>query len=468
MHALEQEKVGDLLEGDLLGDSSGDGMVSGGIPGGGSSVGAADLLGFDANPIPPPATDVFGGASASLGMANDFGDGGSADLLGFDGLTGGNADALNSGGAFSSQSAANSTISAGRNPVMPGYMGGQTNNLGNNSMSNNAVDKGAGITGTNNGFDLRPSVLTGVRGDTTPNVNSKSIGTMGGPLHSQRPTPTASNFAGIDCDISSMGAMGGARGTGALGGAKGTLQPELSEEAQVENSRKMHMAAGLFAGVVPSDAQGAKSQKKPIMAMGNNSKVSALDDLIPVANSALSSPPTSNNLAFGANDLTSGMPSSDPFGIGPMGGNTTNTTIPPAPAPSLAPPPPPASDPFGMGPMGGIIGDNATIPTAALPMAPPPPPMEPPPPVPSMAPPPPPPSTTMSPAMAPAMTPANPNNIMGSNNNNNSASVEEMQEMIKQQQAQMAQMMQMMQQMQMQGGGGLNNNGANNGAGGWP
>jgi len=461
MHALEREQVGDLLEGDLLGDASGDGMFSGGIPsggGGGSSVGGADLLGFDANPGPPPATDVFGGASSSSGMANDFG----ADLLGFDGPTGGNTNALNSGGAFSPQAAANSTISGGRNPVMPGYMGGRTNDIGNNNVSNNALNNGAGIMGTNDGFDLRPSVLTGARGDAT----------VGGPLHSQRPPPTASDFAGVDCDISSMGAMGGARGTGAPGGAKGALRPDLSEEAQMENSRKMHMAAGLFAGVVLSDARGTRSQKKSIMAMGNNSKISALDDLIPVTNTALSSPPTSNDLAFGVNDLTSAMSSSDPFGMRPMGGNAANTTIhpahAPAPAPSMAPPPPSASDPFGMGPMGGTIGDNATIPTAAPPMAPPPPPMEPPPPVPSVDPPPPPPSTTMSPAMALAMTPPNPNNIMGSNNNNNNASVEEMQEMIKQQQAQMAQMMQMMQHMQMQGGGGLNNKGANNGAGGWP
>ena len=160
-----------------------------------------------------------------------------------------------------------------------------------------------------------------------------------------------------------------------------------------------------------------------IMQPGNSSNVSsALDDLIPLSDVGLA-PPTavaSNNPAF---DSFDSMPSSNPFGMGPMGGGSSSMSnmggLPPAP--SMAPPPPP---------------------------------MEPPPP-----PPPPAAATMVSPSSGP------PDNAVNNSLRIN-PSVEQMQEMIKQQQAQMNQMMQMMQQMQTPGGStNVNSNGA---MGSWP
>jgi len=464
MQQLEQEKVSGLLEGDLLGDAQVQASFQeelGAMAGGSSGGGGADLLGFDTNPGRAPTADVFGGAAPSSGMTNtmttNYGGGGSADFFGFDGLSGGTSTAVPCGGAFPTQPMPT-------NQIMPGYMGGGNNNMQN---TNNAATMGGGMMGTNNGFDMRPSLVTGMRsGDTANYANNNPTVAGGRPsTSSPHPSSTTLNFTGMENDVSTMGAMGGAPGTGAMGEVRGTLQPEWNEEAQEEKSRKMQMAAGLFAGVVPPNnvPKAANAQRKPIMAMGNNnSNISAWDDLIPVADTALSPPTSANNSSF-----NSAMRSSDPFGMGPMGGNsnTNSSTVipPPAPAPpSMAPSPPSLSDPFGMGPIGGSSGNMTTAPPQMAP--PPPPPMAPPPP--PMEPPTPPRPTTMSP---PTMTPptmAQPPNATTNNNGlGANPSVEQMQEMIKQQQAQMSQMMQMMQQMQ---GGGSNNN--NNGAagGGWP
>ena len=113
-------------------------------------------------------------------------------------------------------------------------------------------------------------------------------------------------------------------------------QTELDEEAEAEKSRKMQMAAGLFAGVIPSAA--APTQGKQIMQYGNSSNVSALDDLIPISNSGNSS---------SVFDTTTS--SSDPFGMGAMGGSSSgnggsSVGMPPPPPmapPPMAPPPPP-------------------------------------------------------------------------------------------------------------------------------
>ena len=201
----------------------------------------------------------------------------------------------------------------------------------------------------------------------------------------------------------------------------------------------MHMAAGLFAGVVPNK-NASTAQKRPIMQSGNDSNVSsALDDLIPVSNTSGLAPvadasATSHNSVFD-NDLgTSSMPSSsDLFGMGPMG---TGSLPPP---PSMAPPPPPSEPP--PPPPPEAAAQTATAMPAPAQMSPP---------------------TMPPPATAP---PTMPNNMLGGN-----PSIEQMQEMIKQQQAQMQQMQMMMQQMQMQGGGAAPNNMNGNGpmGGGWP
>ncbi|KAL9178758.1 hypothetical protein ACHAXT_003889 [Thalassiosira profunda] len=360
MKREQQEKVGDLLEGDLLGDASGGIAPTDGA--GGSS--GADLLGFDNNP-----TDVFGGASTP---ANNV-VGGTDDLLGFGGMSYVGNDAAPAGEIFSAPqpSFARSSVPA------------------NNVQSNT------------NPPGMRPSLVTG----------------MGGPT--QQPPPIEAP------------------------------QPPLDEEAEAEQSRKMQMAAGLFAGVVSSEQ--SAPQKKPIMQSGAASNTSALDDLLSVSGAALAPPSTAApSSAFNASDLNSlsmPPPPTDEYGMGPMGG-ATGVGVPQMP---VAPPPPPpsgtssmpASDPFGMGPMGGNSGNGSSALPPPPPMAPPPPPMEPPPPPPPSVP-------------APAMAPPNaPNNPLGNN-----PSYEQMQEMIKQQQAQMNQMMQMMSQMQNPSGNGA--------PGGWP
>eukprot|EP00571_Detonula_confervacea_P006052 CAMPEP_0172313868 /NCGR_PEP_ID=MMETSP1058-20130122/21155_1 /TAXON_ID=83371 /ORGANISM="Detonula confervacea, Strain CCMP 353" /LENGTH=788 /DNA_ID=CAMNT_0013027593 /DNA_START=161 /DNA_END=2527 /DNA_ORIENTATION=- len=391
MQQLEQEQVGDLLEGDLLGDPSspGGGISSSGAMMAGDNNAGADFFGFDNNP--PPPTDVFGSiASPAMSNNNMVAGGGTADLLGFDGLGGGNSNVVNSGGAFSPQHESMPS-------TMSGYMGG-TNNL--ESSMNNPAPMGGGIMDANSSFDMRPSLVTGMRGDTVGNPT-------GQPSMQQQPLSRATpNFSGIDNNVSAMGDMAGVQGNPIT-----YLQPELDEAAKAEKSRKMQMASGLFAGMVPNnDALKTAHQRKPIMQSGNNSNVSALDDLINVSDTALApSAAVNNSSIFNVNDLNSPtMPPSDPFGMGPMGGDSSMGIPPPPP---MAPPPPP------------------------------------------MAPPPPPLATNMTPDNA-----AN-NSNLGSNQ-----SVEQMQEMIKQQQAQMNQMMQMMQHMQTQG----SNNTNNNGAGGWP
>ena len=361
MHRVEQERVADLLEGDLLGNASASSDVSSNVGGGG-----ADLLGFDNNPQPPPV-DVFGGSTASPASYNVSGGGGAgaADLLGFDGMTGGNTvNKVPSSGAFP-EPQQQQPVPTTNNPAMMG---------------------GGGVMGANynaTSFDLRPSLVTGMR--SAGNGSANPTPTVVEELQSTLREP---NFSGEN-DISTLGAMGAGPPISSL------QQTELDEEAEAEKSRKMQMAAGLFAGVIPSAA--ASNPQRQIMQSGNSSNVSALDDLIPISDGALASS-TANNSSSVFDTTPS---SSDPFRMGAMGGSSSMSM--PAPPP-MAPPP----------------------------MAPPPPPTEPPP-----MPPPPPPSAMASPQLG------------------NNATVEQMQKMIEQQQAQMQQMMAMMQQMGMQG----NNNG---------
>ena len=383
MQRDEQERVGDLLEGDLLGDTSasgGDGISSShGMVGNSGGDGAADLLGFDNGTTAAsagPQFDVFGGAIITTAPPS-MPAGGSTDLLGFDGLAGMNSPAVNPpSGAFSTH------------PNMPA----------NSNDNTSAVMGGGGSMSNNSSFDLRPSLVTG-------NASSNPIDVMG-PISSQ--------------------------------------QPELDEEAEAEKSRKMNMAAGLFAGMPSMSSSNATAetvQRTPIMQSKNSSNISALDDLIPVSDTPLAPPPppgaTNDTLEYNsAVDITSSSATTieiPDFGMGPMGGSSSAGLGVPATT----------SDPFGMGPMGGIPSTTNTVPVPP-PMAPPPPPLEAPPPLPSVPPP-----------MAPPDNASN--NFLGNN-----PSVEQMQEMIKQQQAQMKQMMQMMAQMQ-----GPNNN-SNGATGGWP
>jgi len=481
MQKLEQEKAGDLLEGNLLGDANGNGggNASMGVNGGGGS-GGADLLGFDRTPALSVADGFGGPLNPSTGSGAVGGSEGPADLLGL-------------GGVLPSQTEP-------ATHAIPGYMGGVTNSENNASAGT-----------IRSGIHLRPSLVTGAMsaGDNTSiDVSHHSEGIR------ERPATTlphvSPNVTGMEGNTPVV--MGGA-----------------------ETSAKMQMAARLFAGVVSSDNAPKKetaTKKKPIMAIGNNStKMAALDDLLSMGETALapslpalchvSAGDTNSDLTFGAkheafalgeshaNSIGTIAPSvpapsiappapplSDLLGAGPMGGSCGKP-----PAPTMAPPPPPTMDPsqpppswptialspalpastaaaqnnslsvtFGAGPMGGssgmppapiiqnnsssdpfgvgLMGGNSIMPPAPtmapqrLPM------MEPPQPPPSL------PTAALSPSALPASAAAVQNNRALSGN----PSVEQMQEMIKQQQAQMNQMMQMMQQMQGSGGAGTNNN----------
>jgi len=368
MQREEQERVGDLLEGDLLGN----------IDAGNTTIDnvGEDLLGFaSSNPDPTPQVDVFGmSATAPIASTNDAAtQGGSADLLGF---------------------------SPDVNITMPQHMPTQSNMPSGNTnsheltgQSNSAPMNNGGVMNNTN-FDLRPSLVTGM-----------SSGTSSVPIERPPPPPSSTNhFSDLQHDdVSSMGAMGGVQGTPIGSLQESSLQQKADEEeAQAEKSRKMQIAAGLFAGV-PSHP--SIPQQAPIMQQ-NSSNISALDDLIPVSDtSQVPSATTTNNIsAFDDNAHNDAIPVSDTFGMA-MGGSSSHDT------------------------------NNTSIPIPP-PMAPPPPPMAPPPP----------PHPT---AMAPPINNGN-NNLLGNNN----PSVEQMQEMIRQQQEQMNQMMQMMASMQAPNNGG--------------
>jgi hypothetical protein len=362
MQRLEREKVGDLLEGDLLGSNK-DGTQSGGATFGNGDDGA-DLLGFDSNA--DSRVDVFGGGPPSFAVTGNLGAGASDDLLGFSGPPGGYGNDVNSGLPFSPLPTSTNS----------GYVVGKSTNLENNANRTHVA--------------LRPSLVTGIIG------GAGNEGNVSGVAASHHIPSPALTFNRVENDVF------------AIGGVHGTAR---DEEAETERSRKMHLAEGLFAGVVPAVSATAE-QKKPIMLSASNSGAWAFDDLIPISDAL-------NSSAGAIDSSMKSMPSSsDPFGTGPMGI-----------APSRSMPIPSSSD-FGI-PMGG--SNISSVMSIA------PPPSVPPPPPPPMPPPPPPMAAALS---APHLA----NNLFGNN-----PSVEQMQEMIKQQQAQMNQMMQLMQQMQMQG-----------------
>lgn len=431
---MEQEKVGDLLDGDFLGDAKNNGGGNEGVGADGiGGSGGADLLGFDSTPTPLVA-DGFGGALAPTAAHRAMESSeGAADLLGLDGVV----PPMGLGGVVPPRTEP-------ATHAIPGYMGGVTNS---ENTSPDAMGRGR--------LAPRPSLVTGANraGDNASiDVNHHLAGIGGGAaITAPRVSP---NFSGMESNSSTM--IGGAIG----GSPHECAAEERSETAQAETSRKMQMAAGLFAGVVSSDnaPKQETTKKKPVMAIGNNSTaMSALDDLLPMGETAVAPalPAPGYGSVFNSNnDIDSAATRlTDAFAQGPVGtshANNMGTIAPSAPAPSMAPPAPPLSDPFGASVMGG----NTSMPPAPT-MAPPPPPtMEPPEPPPSLPP------TAPSPPALPAPTMAAQNDsALGGN-----PSVEQMQEIIKQQQAQMNQMMQMMQQMQGNGGAGTNHSATQ----GWP
>ena len=259
MQRLEEEKVGVV---DLLGDDAlrNDGRAqisssNGGAMMSSSGDGEADLLGFDSNPI-LSQVDVFGAISTSFSADNSTVNvGGGADLLGFD--------------TIPVRTAVDNTAPYLSSQFIPN----NSKAIPNTSVNSNSFH-GGGIFGNNATVGMRPSLVTGA---------------LGGVAGVQAPYTTPTPLVPITS----------------------SLAPQLDEDAEAEKSRKLHMAAGLFAGVVPTTQE--DHQRKPIMQSDQNS--SGCD--------------------------------SDPFGMGPMGGSCgipIAGIAPPTP-PSMAPPPPPMQPP---------------------------------------------------------------------------------------------------------------------------
>ena len=208
-----------------------------------------------------------------------------------------------------------------------------------------------------------------------------------------------------------------------------TQQPQhLVEEDEAEQARKMQMADGLFAGVGTSGPS-ASSNKTSMSSGYGNSNMSALDELIPSANTTLSAPFSSMGSTTDA-FATLSAPT--------LGEAEPSTMTAPQPLDNMFSVKSDQQAPdFGMGPMGGSCGSNEMPPVPTSP-PPPPPPMQPPPP--------------------PVSAPPSINSIggfqQGDTNQTNNASFEQMQELIRHQQQQMDQMMAMMQQMKTGGGQG--------------
>jgi len=392
MQRLENEGAQDLLGRDDGGGDGGDGLwgVDASSDEGGGN--APDLLGFD------DFSSKMDGYGASLTLPSNAtlpsgtissGGGGTVDLLDFDvfGSGGGNTNSGTSSSALNANSLGlDSRISLVTGTGNAGTGAATINN--NNYTNTNSSD----LLGISNGGNTYP----------TRGGNASSIGPIGGHAVSPVNTPYS----------------------------------EQDEEAKADHDRKMKMAQGLFAGVVPvnnntnNSSGNSHANKTPIMG-SNQNRASAFDDLIPVSETpftVITSPAVFGGVIDqNRNESTT---DEDPFAMGPMGGNAeSKNAVIPLP-PSVPPPPPPS-------------------------MAPPPPPTEPPPP--------PPPVAGNIPFSGLANTNANnrnindnnpyyPSNFNNSFGNNNVSNMtpEQMMQIMMQQQQQMEQMMKMMQGMGMQ------------------
>jgi hypothetical protein len=237
------------------------------------------------------------------------------------------------------------------------------------------------------GSEVRPSLVTGNSAQFTDELNNKQsdLLVMGGNNIFNKNSSKAYESVGGYNDNS-------------------TLTSWQREEAEAEKSRKMGLAAGLFAGVVTS---------KPNPSANATTILSAPSELYsPTMNILAQEPEYTTNIPTLGHDATLEPPIDFSFGAAPMGGISGEGIVQP---PSMAPPPPPL-------------------------MAPPPPP-----PLPAMAPPPPPPTVPTNamnnpmqsiPQMQPNFDPSN-------------FDKDQMIQMMMQQQAQMQQMLNMMSSMGM-------------------
>ena len=284
----QQQQEGDLLGGgDLFSNNHHDSTNHNSIGGG-----TDDLLGFQSssnNAVSQPL-DVFGGGGEPSSTA------GTADLLGFDGFSSGTSHQQQPPQHPQQFQHHQQQHQQQHQLSQPQHY----QNTVNSATSNNFMPSRA-----ERPMEMRPSLVTGgVRGSSTATGGKSDteddIWKGWHATSNDRNTVPASN--GTE-DISTMGAMGGIPGS--------SFQTEQDdEEIRLERERKMNMAAGLFAGVIPED----KANVKTIVGEGNQ------------MNNAFSVAPASDP---------------DPFGFAlpppPM-------DAPPPPPPMDAPPPPPPNE----------------------------------------------------------------------------------------------------------------------------
>ena len=288
------EGVGDLLGGgdDLLLSGNNDNTTMNGVimKNGTMSSSQAfgsgndDLLGLQSSvttSVSAPSNDVFGAFSTSGTTTT------TADLLGFDDFSSPPQVQQQQQPQLSISQPFQESDSTISNPISM---------MGNSS-----------VLPSPDNLEMRPSLVTGMRGPTsTDNSNTDSDDLWKG-WHATTSSTNAPMAPSED--ISSFGAMGGIPGSS-------IQQPQVEdddEDAKLEKERKMNMAAGLFAGVIPD---GTSSKRMPM-----NTTTAPIHDPF----ESMLSPPID----------------APPLPPPPL---PTPPEAPPPPPPSMPPPPPPPNE----------------------------------------------------------------------------------------------------------------------------
>jgi hypothetical protein len=302
----QQQQEGDLLGGgDLFGNNHHD-STNHNSSGGDTD----DLLGFQSssnNAVSQPL-DVFGGGGLEPSSTA-----GTADLLGFDGFSSGTSHQQQpTQPPQQFQHHQQQHQQQHHQLSQPQHYQNTVNSVGSNNFMPSRAERP---------MEMRPSLVTGgVRGSSTATGGKSNteddIWKGWHATSNDRNTVPASN--GTE-DISTMGAMGGIPGS--------SFQTEQDdEEIRLERERKMNMAAGLFAGVIPEDNANAKT----IAGEGNQ------------MNNAFSAAPASDPDPFGF--ALPPPPMDAPPPPPPMDAPPPPNEMPPPPPPNEAPPPPPSND----------------------------------------------------------------------------------------------------------------------------
>lgn len=232
----QEQQEGDLLGGgDLFGTSHHD-STNYNSSGGGTD----DLLGFQSsnNAVSQPL-DVFRGGEPPSAA-------GTADLLGFDGFSSSTFHQQQPTPQPPQQFQHQQQQQQQHQLSQPQHYQKTVNLVGNNNIIPSRAEKP---------MEMRPSLVTGgVRGPSTTTGDKSDTEDdiwKGWRATSSTDRNTVPASTGTE-DISTMGAMGGIPGS--------SFQTEQDdEEVRLERERKMNMAAGLFAGVIPEDKPKART-----------------------------------------------------------------------------------------------------------------------------------------------------------------------------------------------------------------